>query len=212
MTEFCRGCSTGGIPSLVDAKAVNTLGFASGKEQEAIALRSEGQTFWEWLALNTARIQAQDRRAFQEIADEISAAFHRSYPDLFWEIDHRPQPWVFCVSADGNKELFPAMIQAVRGAPAVPQGTEIHAADSGKVAYAGDELKAFGNLVLIRHANGWVSAYAHADQILVSRNDEVTRGQVIARAGKTGTVDQPQLHFELREGSRPVDPIPHMTN
>jgi len=93
---------------------------------------------------------------------------------------------------------------------AVPQGTEIHAAESGRVAYAGDELKGYGNLVLIRHGNGWVSAYAHADQILVKRDDVVRRGQVIAKAGKTGTVDQPQLHFELRQGAKPVDPLPHL--
>jgi murein DD-endopeptidase MepM/ murein hydrolase activator NlpD len=93
---------------------------------------------------------------------------------------------------------------------AVPQGTEVHAAESGRVAYAGNELKGYGNLVLIRHDNGWVSAYAHADQILVKRDDMVRRGQVIAKAGKTGTVDQPQLHFELRQGAKPVDPLPHM--
>ena len=93
---------------------------------------------------------------------------------------------------------------------AIPQGTDVHAAESGRVAYAGNELKGYGNLVLIRHDNGWVSAYAHADQILVKRDDAVRRGQVIAKAGRTGTVDQPQLHFELRHGAKPVDPLPHM--
>jgi murein DD-endopeptidase MepM/ murein hydrolase activator NlpD len=94
---------------------------------------------------------------------------------------------------------------------AVPHGTEIRAADDGKVAYAGNELKSFGNLVLIRHANGWVTAYAHADRLLVNKDDEVRRGQVIAKAGRTGSVDQPQVHFELRQGSRPIDPTPHLT-
>jgi len=93
---------------------------------------------------------------------------------------------------------------------AVPQGTDVHAAEGGRVAYAGNELKGYGNLVLIRHDNGWVSAYAHADQVLVKRDDVVKRGQVIAKAGKTGTVDQPQLHFELRQGAKPVDPLPHL--
>ena len=93
---------------------------------------------------------------------------------------------------------------------AVPQGTEIHAVEGGKVAYAGNELKGYGNLVLIRHDNGWVSAYAHAERLLVKRNDVVRRGQVIAKAGRTGTVDQPQLHFELRQGAKPVDPLPHL--
>ena len=93
---------------------------------------------------------------------------------------------------------------------AVPQGTDIHAAEGGRVAYAGNELKGYGNLILIRHDNGWVSAYAHSDQILVKRDDIIKRGQVIARAGKTGTVDQPQVHFELRQGAKPIDPLPHL--
>jgi murein DD-endopeptidase MepM/ murein hydrolase activator NlpD len=93
---------------------------------------------------------------------------------------------------------------------AVPMGTDIHSAESGVVAYAGNELKGYGNLILVRHDNGWVTAYAHAEQILVKRGDKVKRGQVIAKAGKTGTVDQPQVHFELRQGSKPVDPTPFM--
>jgi len=92
----------------------------------------------------------------------------------------------------------------------VPLGTEVHAAESGVVAYAGSELKGYGNLVLLRHDNGWVTAYAHNDQLTVSRGDKVQRGQVIARAGRTGSVDQPQLHFELRQGSKPVDPVPFL--
>jgi len=93
---------------------------------------------------------------------------------------------------------------------AVPMGTDVHAAEDGVVAYAGDELKGYGNLVLIRHDNGWVTAYAHNDQLKVKRGDKVTRGQVIAKAGKTGSVDQPQVHFELRQGAKPVDPLPYM--
>jgi len=93
---------------------------------------------------------------------------------------------------------------------AVPMGTEVHAAETGVVAYAGDELKGYGNLILVRHDNGWVTAYAHADELMVKRGDKVRRGQVIAKAGKTGQVDQPQLHFELRQGQKPVDPTPFM--
>ena len=94
----------------------------------------------------------------------------------------------------------------------VPRGTEVHAAESGVVAYAGSELKGYGNLVLLRHDNGWVTAYAHNDQLTVKRGDKVQRGQVIARAGRTGSVDQPQLHFELRKGSKPVDPVPFLAS
>ena len=95
---------------------------------------------------------------------------------------------------------------------AVPMGTEVHAAENGVVAYSGDELKGYGKLVLIRHADNWVSAYAHNDELLVKRGDTIRRGQIIAKAGKTGGVDQPLLHFELRKGSQPVDPMPHMAS
>jgi murein DD-endopeptidase MepM/ murein hydrolase activator NlpD len=93
---------------------------------------------------------------------------------------------------------------------AVPLGTEVHAAESGVVAYAGNELKGYGNLVLLRHDNGWITAYAHNDELSVKRGDRVRRGQVIAKAGNTGSTDRPQLHFELRQGSSPVDPVPHL--
>ncbi len=89
---------------------------------------------------------------------------------------------------------------------AVPEGTPIKAAEDGVVAYAGNELKGYGNLVLIRHADGYVSAYANASKLMVKRGDTVKRGQVIANAGQTGNVTSPQLHFEIRKGSTPVDP------
>jgi murein DD-endopeptidase MepM/ murein hydrolase activator NlpD len=89
---------------------------------------------------------------------------------------------------------------------AVPQGTPIKAADDGIVAYAGNELKGYGNLVLIRHSNGYVTAYAHASEILVRRGEAVKRGQVIAKSGETGSVNSPELHFEIRKGATPVDP------
>lgn len=92
----------------------------------------------------------------------------------------------------------------------VPVGAEVAAAEGGVVAYAGSELKGYGNLILIRHENNWVTAYAHNEELLVQRGDKVRRGQTIAKAGKTGNVDQPQLHFELRQGARPVDPLPYL--
>ena len=94
---------------------------------------------------------------------------------------------------------------------AVPEGTPVKAADDGVVAYAGNELKGYGNLVLIRHSNGYVSAYANASQLLVKRGDTVKRGQIIAHAGQTGNVSSPQLHFEIRKGSTPVDPTKYLS-
>jgi len=93
---------------------------------------------------------------------------------------------------------------------AVPEGTPVKAADDGVVAYAGNELKGYGNLILIRHANGFVSAYANASELLVKRGDTIKRGQVIAHAGQTGNVTSPQLHFEIRKGSTPVDPTKYL--
>jgi murein DD-endopeptidase MepM/ murein hydrolase activator NlpD len=92
----------------------------------------------------------------------------------------------------------------------VPENTPIKAADDGVVAYAGNELKTYGNLVLVRHSNGYVTAYAHASEILVKRDEHVKRGQIIAKAGQTGNVSSPQLHFEIRKGSTPVDPAPFL--
>jgi murein DD-endopeptidase MepM/ murein hydrolase activator NlpD len=94
---------------------------------------------------------------------------------------------------------------------AVPEGTPVKAAEDGVVAYAGNELKGYGNLVLVRHANGFVTAYAHASDILVKRGDVVKRGQVIAHSGQTGNVTSPQLHFEIRKGATPVDPAQYLS-
>jgi murein DD-endopeptidase MepM/ murein hydrolase activator NlpD len=90
---------------------------------------------------------------------------------------------------------------------AVPEGTPVKAAEDGVVAYSGNELKGYGNLVLIRHANGYVTAYAHASELLVKRGDTIKRGQIIAKSGQSGEVGSPQLHFEIRKGSTPVDPL-----
>ena len=93
---------------------------------------------------------------------------------------------------------------------AVPEGTSVRAAGSGIVAYAGSELKGYGNLVLIRHDGGWVTAYAHNKELFVKRGDSVKRGDVIANAGQTGSVTSPQVHFEVRKGATAVDPMKHL--
>ena len=94
---------------------------------------------------------------------------------------------------------------------ALPEGTPVRAAEDGVVAYAGNELKGYGNLILVRHNNGYVTAYAHAKELLVKRGDPIKRGQVIARSGQTGNVDAPQLHFEIRKGPTPLDPMPMLS-
>lgn len=93
---------------------------------------------------------------------------------------------------------------------AVPEGTPVRSADDGVVAYAGNELKGYGNLVLVRHANGFVTAYANGSELLVKRNDQVHKGQVILKSGQTGNAAAPQLHFEVRKNSAPVDPMQYL--
>jgi murein DD-endopeptidase MepM/ murein hydrolase activator NlpD len=93
---------------------------------------------------------------------------------------------------------------------AVPEGTSVKAVEAGTVIYAGNELEGYGNLVLVRHADGWVSAYAHNKEILVKRGDRIGRGQTLAHAGMTGSVTAPQVHFELRKGAKPVNPLDYL--
>ncbi|ADM10192.1 putative lipoprotein [Parvularcula bermudensis HTCC2503] len=90
---------------------------------------------------------------------------------------------------------------------AAPVGAPIRAAADGEVIYTGSELEGYGNLLLIRHADGWVSAYAHADSILVQKGEQVRQGEIVAKVGKSGSVGQPQLHFELRHELQPRDPL-----
>jgi murein DD-endopeptidase MepM/ murein hydrolase activator NlpD len=92
----------------------------------------------------------------------------------------------------------------------VPAGTSVRAAESGVVVYSGDGLKGYGNLILIKHPNGFVTAYGNNGELDVKRGDQVKRGQVIAKSGDTGNVNSPQLHFELRKGSTPVDPTNYL--
>jgi murein DD-endopeptidase MepM/ murein hydrolase activator NlpD len=89
-----------------------------------------------------------------------------------------------------------------------PEGASVRASENGQVIYVGSGVEGYGNLILIRHANGYVSAYAHLKSVTVSKGDNVSRGDSIGQAGMTGSVSRPQLHFELRKGATPVDPVP----
>ncbi len=89
---------------------------------------------------------------------------------------------------------------------AAARGTPVRAAQSGVVAYADENIRGYGKLILIKHADGFVTAYAHNDRLLVERGDVVGRGQVVATVGSTGGAPTPQLHFEIRRGARAVNP------
>ena len=89
---------------------------------------------------------------------------------------------------------------------AAPRGTPVRASENGVVAYSGRELEAYGNLILIKHSDGYMTAYAHTGDMLVKRGDKVRRGQTIARVGSSGNVDRPQLHFQVRRGKKILNP------
>ncbi|MDX5370495.1 MAG: M23 family metallopeptidase, partial [Alphaproteobacteria bacterium] len=93
---------------------------------------------------------------------------------------------------------------------AVPEGTRIRAAEDGRVVYVGNELAGYGNLVLVSHGGGYVTAYAHAKELLVQKGQSVRKGQVVALAGTTGGVSEPQVHFEIRKGTVALDPVPFL--
>jgi murein DD-endopeptidase MepM/ murein hydrolase activator NlpD len=149
---------------------------------------------------HAARLAAQTVPAGQESAVK-TAEPAGSLPSFRWPVRGR------VIAGFGPK---PNGLQNDGINLAVPEGTPIKAAEDGVVAYAGNELKGYGNLVLLRHGNGFVTAYAHASEILVKRGDVVKRGQVIAKSGQTGNVTSPQLHFEIRKGSTPVDPAQYL--
>jgi murein DD-endopeptidase MepM/ murein hydrolase activator NlpD len=90
---------------------------------------------------------------------------------------------------------------------AAQQGEPIVAAAAGEVVYSGDELRGYGNMVILRHDNGLMTAYAHADRVLVSKGERVQQGVTIATVGKSGGVDQAQVHFGVRKDKEPVDPM-----
>lgn len=131
-----------------------------------------------------------------------------------------PPPAMSASSDSANPEFrWPARGRVIQGFGsggndginiAVPEGTQVKAAENGTVVYAGSELKGYGNLVLIRHPNGFVSAYANNGSLEVKRGQTVRRGQTIALSGQSGDVASPQLHFELRKGSKPVDPSKYL--
>ncbi|HEY8384288.1 MAG TPA: peptidoglycan DD-metalloendopeptidase family protein [Microvirga sp.] len=137
------------------------------------------------------------------------------------EVAKAPAPEPEQTGAIGGEFRWPARGRVIAGFGAnggneginiaLPEGTPVKAAEAGTVTYAGSEVKGYGNLVLIRHDNGYVTAYAHNGDLSVKRGERVKRGQVIATSGQSGNVTSPQLHFEIRKGQAPVDPIKYLS-
>ena len=155
---------------------------------------------------------AAQQPAKQEVASTKTAAVDRTPVATVTPANVKEE----ALSDSANPEFrWPARGRVIQGFKSgsndginisLPEGTPVKAAEAGVVVYAGNELKGYGNLVLIKHPNGFVSAYANNGDLDVKRGDSVKRGQTLAKSGQSGNVSSPQLHFELRKGSTPVDP------
>lgn len=145
---------------------------------------------------------APRRRRANSEAEVVSASMPTARNSFLWPIEGQ------VISGFGTKPdgMYNDGINI-----AAPVGSDVRAAQSGVVAYAGNELRGYGNLVLIRHDDEWMTAYAHNEALLVERGDVVRRGQVISRSGKSGRVSRPQTHFEIRRNGEPQDPLRLLT-
>ncbi len=170
------------------------------EEQTAEADSSDGEAA---IGESPKKVVAQAKPLLKESVDVAEAPATQAGFNLRWPLKGK------VISGFGNK---PGGLKNEGINIAVPEGTSVRAADTGVVAYAGNELKGYGNLVLIRHPGGYVTAYAHAKELFVKRGDKVERGAVIAKAGQTGSVSSPQLHFEVRKGATALDPIKFMAS
>jgi murein DD-endopeptidase MepM/ murein hydrolase activator NlpD len=177
------------------------------------ALKKPAETEIETADAKPAEIKADEPEAKTEVTEAVPAPQKTVTPDqpvqaadagaagLRWPVRGK------VISEFGSK---PNGLKNEGINISVPEGTSVRAAGDGVVAYAGNELKGYGNLVLVRHAGGWVTAYAHAKELFVKRGDTVKRGDVIAKAGQTGSVSSPQLHFEVRKGAVAMDPLKYL--
>ena len=92
-----------------------------------------------------------------------------------------------------------------------PEGEAVHAAGDGEVIYASDEIASYGRMIVIRHADDYVTTYAHLQDMAVTNGVQVKRGEIIGKSGKSGDVTKPQLHFELRKGETQLAPVGYLS-
>lgn len=192
----------GGSASVASAPAPKKI--MAGPVESTVA-KSEDAATPEPVQQTAELLKPKDQSQLAPTADpQISnAAVDPSLPGFRWPVKGQ------IISAYGSK---PNGLRNEGINISVPEGTSVRAAESGVVAYAGNELKGYGNLVLVRHEGGWVTAYAHNKELFVKRGDTVKRGDVVAKAGRTGTVSSPQVHFEIRKGATAMDPMKFLGN
>lgn len=179
---------------------------AAGSKQEHVLRLSEGKPSQavEVKEQQVASLSSDIKPAHKEmeVADVKEAA-----PKFIWPVDggkiiSRFKPSSDSAKAKGNDGINISMAE----------GEPIFAAAGGTVVYAGSELKGYGNMVIIRHDNGWMTAYAHARSLTVKKNEKVKQGAMVGYVGTTGGVKEPQVHFAMRKGKTPVDPVKYLPN
>ena len=205
--NFVRGPQSAADAKAAEAKPVDPK--AAAAKASPVAAAAPAKTESPKVDAKSAKVEAPKAEAAP--AQQVALAKPEAAP---------AQSAAGQAAADDKPEFrWPARGRIIKGFKAgsneginisVPEGTPVKAAESGIVVYAGNEVKGYGNMVLIRHPNGCVSAYANNGEVLVKRGDQVKRGQAVAKSGQSGDVSAPQLHFELRKGQTPVDPTQYL--
>lgn len=174
------------------AKQEHVLKLSDGKASQAVEVKEQ-----QVASLST---DIKPTHKEMEVADAKEAA-----PKFIWPVDGGKIISKFKPSSDSAKAKGNDGINI-----SMAEGEPIFAAASGTVVYAGSELKGYGNMVIIRHDNGWMTAYAHARSLTVKKNEKVKQGAMVGYVGATGGVKEPQVHFAMRKGKTPVDPIKYL--
>lgn len=174
------------------AKQEHVLKLGDGKASQAVEVKEQ----------QVASLSNDIKPAHKEMTEVKEVA-----PKFIWPVDggkiiSRFKPSSDLAKAKGNDGINIAMAE----------GEPIFAAAGGTVVYAGSELKGYGNMVIIRHDNGWMTAYAHARSLTVKKNEKVKQGAMVGYVGTTGGVKEPQVHFAMRKGKTPVDPVKYLPN
>jgi murein DD-endopeptidase MepM/ murein hydrolase activator NlpD len=170
------------------------------KEQPVVASVKEAKTKSDVKEMQMASLDEKLRPAQQD--DAVTSNAH---PKFIWPVDGGKIISHFKPSADKAKSNGNDGINI-----AMSEGEPIFSAADGTVVYAGNELKGYGNMVIVRHAEGWMTAYAHARSLAVKKGEKVKQGALIAYVGSTGGVKVPQVHFAMRKGKTPVDPVKYL--
>jgi len=176
-------------------------GVAKRKGVSAAALIAENGLKAPYALRVGQRLTIPSSRAAQTVKVQLARSPQAGHATFIWPATGRVVSG-FGVKANGLRNDG-INIAAKTGAP-------VFASAAGEVLYAGDRLRAFGNLILIRHKNGYISTYGHNQKLFVTRGQKVQQGQQIATVGATGSVASPQLHFELRRNSSAIDPMRYL--